>query len=126
MSRVAGEGAILVGTAPGSGRVPEDLPRGVVAARAHDAAAGMSGGAAQVEAADGRAVVGVAGKGTPEEELVQRHRSLEDVAAGEAEAMLDVPRGQDVPGDDGTAEVRRVVVHDPKAPVRVRLFCLFE
>src|SRR5215472_2823867 len=119
MSRVAGEGAILVGTAPGSGRVPEDLPRGVVAARAHDAAAGMSGGAAQVEAADGRAVVGVAGEGAPEEELIRRHRSLEDVAAGESEALLDVPRGEHLPGDDRAAEVRRVIVHGPKAAVRV-------
>src|SRR5690348_14222142 len=77
----AGSRVIVAGTAfsPGEGirctcsasGIPQHLPRGVVAAGAHDAAAGVGGGAAEVEAAEGGPVVGVTGDGAQEEELVE-------------------------------------------------------
>src|SRR5262249_15184623 len=97
--------------------IAKDLAGGVVAAGAHDAAAGVGGGAAEVEAAHGGAVVGVAGDGTEEEELRRRHRSLEDVAAGEAEAALDVERGEDLAVEDGAAEVWGVLIHEGETAV---------
>src|SRR6185437_12638579 len=72
--------------------VAQHLARGVVAARAHDAASGVRGRAAQVQVLHRRPVVGVAGYGSQEEKLRERHRALEDVAARKREAPLDVQR----------------------------------
>src|SRR5262249_59232152 len=74
-------------------RVAEDLAGCIVPAGAHDAAPRVGGRAAQVEPLQRRAVVSEAGKRTHEEELVERHRPLEDVASGEPEALLDVLGG---------------------------------
>ena len=100
----------------------EHFPRGVPARRAHDAAAGVGGRAAQVEALDGRAVVGVADDGAEQEELVQRHRALEDVAAGQVEGLLQVERRQHLPGDDRLLEVRRVLVRAGRSSGRRTFF----
>src|SRR5690348_13870157 len=56
---------------------PEDLAGCVEARRAHDASAGVGGGAAQVEALDRRPVPRVAGDGAEREELARGHRALE-------------------------------------------------
>src|SRR6516165_1248130 len=68
----------------------EDLAGGVEAGGADDAAAGVGGGAAQEQA-----------RHRPQgEQLVQRHRPLKDVAAGQAEDALQVRRRQHLAGDD--------------------------
>src|ERR1051325_8188593 len=68
--------------------VAEDLPRRVVSARPHDAAARVRRRAAEVQPFDGRAVVGVSGQRPQAEELRQRHAPREDVPAREPEAAL--------------------------------------
>ncbi len=59
----------------------KNFPRRIQTRRPHDAAAGMGGGAAEVEAAHRRAIAGVPGDGAEREELARDHRALEDVAA---------------------------------------------
>src|SRR3954468_5882438 len=81
--------SLLLAAIAASGRpaapVLQDLVGGVLPVGAHDAAAGMRRRAAHVEAADRRAVVGPPGRGSQEEQLLQRQLSLEDVAFREAE-----------------------------------------
>src|SRR5206468_6108413 len=77
--------------APG---VAQDLARGVPSVRARDAAAGMRPGAAQVEPADRRSIVGPAPDRPEEQQLVGRHVTVERVAAGEAEEPLEIKRRQ--------------------------------
>src|ERR1043165_6186830 len=57
-----------------------DLACRVSAGDAHDAASGVGCGAAQVEIADRRAVVGKADHRAQEEELIEVHGPLKDVA----------------------------------------------
>ena len=68
----------------------------------------MAGGAAQVEAADRRAVVGPAGDGAEAEQLVGVHRPLHDVAAGDAERALQIERREDLAMFDRARHVGRV------------------
>src|SRR5580693_7129454 len=63
--------------------IPQHLGRGVLAAGADHAAAGVGRTAAEIQSCERRAVIAVAGHRAEVEELVQRHGSLEDVAAGE-------------------------------------------
>ena len=88
--------------------IAEDFFSRVFAAGAEDAAAGVAGGAAQVQAADRRAVVGPAGDGAEAEELMGVHRALHDVAAGDAERALQVERREDLAVLDRARHVRRV------------------
>jgi hypothetical protein len=60
----------------------QHAPRGVVAAGAYHAAAGMRAGAAEVEAVDRRRVLGQQGRGPHERHLVEALLALEDRAAG--------------------------------------------
>ena len=70
--------------------------RGIASGRAHDAAAGMRGRAAHVEAVDRRLVLRPAGHGPQEEELLERQLALEDVALGETPLALEVERRHDL------------------------------
>src|SRR2546426_2101530 len=88
--------------------VPQDLARGVLARGAHDAAAGMRAGAAQVETADRRAVVRPARGRTEEEQLIGGHLAVEDVPLGETEDLLQIPRAEDLARDDRLLDVRGV------------------
>src|SRR5262245_9689179 len=72
--------------------VHEDLARGVRARRGHHAAARVRAGAAHVEAPHRAAVLRVAREGAVEQELVHRQLALEDVALGEADFGLQLPR----------------------------------
>src|SRR5262245_11637541 len=69
---------------PSSFSISHHFDGGGAAAGAHDAAAGVSGAAAHVEAVYGSAVVAPAGDGAHVEELMQRHRALKDVSAGQS------------------------------------------
>src|SRR6266446_7412787 len=95
----------------------QDFSGGVASRHAHDAASGMGGGAAEIEAAHRRPISGVTREGTKREELIRDHRALEDVAAGEIERPLEVERGEHLAREDGAAEVRRVLVEQREAPV---------
>src|SRR3546814_17475545 len=68
----------------------------------------MAGGAAEVEPLDRRAVVGVAGHRTVEQHLVEGQLALADVAFGEADLALAVPRRPPLLLPEEVAEVRPV------------------
>src|SRR5215467_9027493 len=96
--------------------IAKNLVGGIVPTGAHDATAGVSGRATQVEPFDGRAIVRVSRKRTQEEELVERHGSLKYVSSGEPVAILDVLGSQNLTCDHRLPEVRSVLVHDVEAP----------
>src|SRR5262249_49894903 len=95
----------------------QDLAGRIEAGGPHDAAARVSGRAAQVQAADRGRVACVAGNRTEREELAGGHRALEDVSAGEVEDALEVGRCQHLAVYDGALEVRRVLVHHVEAAI---------
>src|ERR1700761_1601901 len=72
------------------GEVREQGRGGVAAVQGDHAAGGVGGGAAEVDARDRRAR-----READLPHLVGRHLALEDVAAGEADALLDVGRAED-------------------------------
>src|SRR2546421_2426804 len=73
---------------PATAPVGEDFMRRVVTRRAHHAAAGVCARAAQVERRDRRAVLRPAGQRAHEEELIDRHVAVKNVAAGERILLL--------------------------------------
>ena len=64
-------------------RVAQHFLGGVFPTGAHYAAAGMRGGAAQIEIRDRCAMIGPAGDRAEREQLAERHGALEDVPAGQ-------------------------------------------
>ena len=56
----------------------------------------MGAGPAQVEVRHRHAVVGMAQDGPGAEKLIEGHLAVEDVAIDEAEAALQIERGQDL------------------------------
>ena len=68
------------------------FPGRVATASTHHAAARMGGTAAEVEAVEGSTVIGPAGDRSQIEQLVQRHGTLEDVAAGQTKGPFEVDR----------------------------------
>src|ERR1700688_5217469 len=86
--------------------IPKDHAGGVVAGGAGDAAAGMRAAAAVVEALQGPPIVGVAEHRPRREQLVQRQRAVEDIAAEQAELPLEVERRQDLPADHAFPKTR--------------------
>ena len=91
--------------------IPEDRARGIVAGGAGDAAAGMRAGAAMVEALQGPAIIGVAEHRPGREQLVERQRAVEDIAAEQPEMALQIERRQRPAGRSRCGEARRVLVH---------------
>src|SRR5579885_2069945 len=63
---------------------------GIVAGRAHDAAAGVGAGATEVQTLDGRAIASAFGGGPQREKLVGRDLAVKDVAVGHAVTLLNV------------------------------------
>jgi hypothetical protein len=68
----------------------QDGARRVAAGRAHDAAAGVAAGTAEIEAGDGRRVVCRARYRTQHEELVEGELAVMPVAAADPHPALDV------------------------------------
>ena len=81
----------------------------------------MRAGAAQIQAADGRPVARPARHRAHREHLVQAHLAVEDVAAGDAEAALQVERRQHLPVLDDGADVGRVLLDQRDHAVAERL-----
>src|SRR5947209_3512715 len=80
--------------------VLQNFPARVRAGRAGDAAAGVRARAAEVEAAQGRAVLRPADEGAEGVELVERHLAVERVAAGESVLAFEVCRRDDLAAED--------------------------
>jgi hypothetical protein len=70
--------------------IPQDHLRRVVAGSAGDAAAGVGAAAAVIKALQGPTIIGMAEHRTRREQLVQRQRAMEDIAAEQAELALQV------------------------------------
>src|SRR3954453_17885024 len=74
--------------------VGQDRAGGVVAGRTSDAAAGVRARAAKIEALERTAIVGIAEHRPRPEQLIERQRAMENVAAGETEYPFEVERAQ--------------------------------
>src|SRR5687767_14791658 len=66
--------------------------------------------AAKIEARERHSVIGVTEHRPVREELVEAHLAVEDVAADQAEAALEIERRQRQPADDAGGEARRKTV----------------
>jgi hypothetical protein len=105
--------------------IPQNLPRGVPAAGAHDAAAGVRGGSAEVEALHRRAVVRVPAHRPETEHAVQVHRSLHDVAARDAPHAFHVRRRDHHAVQHARLEAGAYSFQDVEAAVRELVFLDF-
>src|SRR5215204_1977124 len=74
--------------------IGEDCARGVMARRAGDTAPRMRARATEVESLERAAIVGIAEHRTRPEQLVERQGAVKDVAAGQAEHLLEIERRQ--------------------------------
>src|SRR5579863_7807964 len=103
--------------------VPEYLARRVMARNAGHAAARMGRGAALVEAADRRAVVGPVWHRALPEELIGTQLTVKDMSLWKANDPLQVRRYQELEIDDLPGEARRHLVDDRERRAReIRLF----
>src|ERR1700758_396392 len=75
--------------------IPQDHPRGVVAGRAGDTAAGMRAAAAVIKTLQRAAIIGMAEHRPRREQLIERQRAVEDVSAKQPELALEVERRKD-------------------------------
>ena len=82
--------------------------RRIMPRRAGHAAAGMRARPAQVEALERHPIVGRADHRPGAEQLVEAHLAVEDVAADQAEAPLEVERRMDLPPEHRLGEARRM------------------
>src|SRR5690242_21821498 len=96
--------------APAS-RIAQNLRCRIASRYPGDAAAGMRARAAQIQTGDRHPVVGVAEHRPSGEELVERERAVEDVAAGQAELAFEVERRQHTSPEHAAREVRRNAIH---------------
>src|SRR3546814_11945108 len=83
---------------------------GIAPRRAADAAARMRAGAAQIQTRQRRAVITPARHRPETEQLMQRHRAMKDVAAGQRETSFEFERRQQLAMQDRCAEIWRVSV----------------
>src|SRR4051794_21563712 len=97
---------------PAAPRAPigKDRLRSIVARSPRDSAAGVRSGPAQVEALERHPVIRRADHRPRAEQLIEAHLAVEDVAADEPEAALEVEWRMDLPADDRLGETRRVRV----------------
>src|SRR5687768_13876869 len=97
-----------------AGRVMPRCPR--------DSAAWMSTRSAQIQTLERHPVVGRTDHRPGAEQLVEPHLAVEDVAADQAEAALEVERRMNLPPKHRRGEARRVRVHRRDDRVRGFLF----
>src|SRR4029077_3642163 len=74
--------------------IGQQPPGGEPSRAAQDSGAGMRSGAAQVETRDRRAVAAPTGHGPHEQYLVEAQLAMRERTLAEAEALLEVERGQ--------------------------------
>ncbi len=86
------------------------ISRGVVARGAGDAAARVRARAAEIQALDRHAVVGVPRRGPQGVDLVRVQGAVEDVAAAQPELALEIERREHLAPDHRAREVGRVAL----------------
>src|SRR5436305_10689328 len=84
--------------------------RRIVTGRAGDPAAGMGARPAQIEALQRHSIVGRADHRARAEQLVEAHLAMENVAADQPEAALEIERRVDLPADYRLREAWRVAI----------------
>src|ERR1700684_3311506 len=104
-----------------SGCLANECTRGIAAGDAHDAAARVTAGAAQVQPPQWRAILGGTGHRSHDEELVERQRSAMPVSAADARLPLDVRRSQQLRGFDAGAQPGRAALERIDDQVREAL-----
>src|SRR3984893_3202877 len=82
--------------------------RRVMSRCASHSAAGMGTRAAQIESGDRHAVIGVSQHWARGKELIERQRTMEDVAVGQAEDALQIEWRETLPPDHARFEARRI------------------
>ena len=76
--------------------ISQDGARGIMARRAGDAAAGMGAGTAVIKPLQRPAIVGMAEHRPRREQLIERQRAVENVAAEQSEISFQIERRQDL------------------------------
>src|ERR1700733_9510720 len=100
---MAGDSAVRSRSAS-SGRLANERTRRIATGDAHDAAARVTAGTAQVQPAQWRAILRGTRHRSHDEELVERQLSVMPVSAADAKLPLDVRRGQQLRGFDAGAQ----------------------
>jgi len=90
--------------------VTQDFSSGIVAWRTGDAASRMASRTAQIETRDRTSIIRVTQHRTRREDLPQIERSVEDVAADQAECPLKIERGKDLARQDRAPEIRCMII----------------
>src|SRR3546814_1393758 len=90
---------------------------GIAPRRAADAAARMRAGAAQIQTRQRRAVITPARHRPETEQLMQRHRAMKDVAAGQRETSFEFERRQQR-SEEHTSELQSLM------RISYAVFCL--
>src|SRR5206468_11330734 len=91
--------------------VGEHRARGIMPRRSGYPAAGMRARTAKIEALQRHSVIGRADHRPGAAQLVEAHLAVEDVAADQAEAALEVERGVDLPPEHRLGKAWRVRIH---------------
>src|SRR5688572_3437426 len=79
--------------------IGEHRLRGVMTGSTGHSATRMGARAAQIESRQRHSIVGGADHRTGAEQLIEAHLAVEDVAADQAEAALEIERRMDLPAD---------------------------
>ena len=90
--------------------VAQDFPSGIVAWRTGDAASRMASRTAQIETRDRTSIIRIAQHRTRREDLPQIERSVENIAADEAECSLKIERGKNLARQHRAPEIRRMII----------------
>src|ERR1039458_7168111 len=99
----------------------QHLARAVKPRCAHHAAAGMRARTAKIQALNGSAIARPPGHRTHREHLVQAHLAMKNIAAGDAEAPLQVERSQYLAMFHNPPDVGRILFDERHHPVAKRL-----
>src|ERR1700683_3605548 len=93
-----------------SGCLANECTRGIAAGDAHDAAARVTAGAAQIQPVQWRAILGGTGHRSHDEELIKRQLGVMPVSAADAKLRLDVCRSEQLRGFDAGAQPGRAAL----------------
>src|SRR5215475_12838490 len=107
---------------PSAFQITQYLARGVESRRAHHASARMRARTAKKKIPDRRSVLRPPGHGAHEEQLVEVHLAVKDVAAGQAVLSLHVERRNHLAMQDDVSDIRRVFGQSVDAAVGEPLF----
>src|SRR4051812_11031937 len=104
--------------------IGQDRAGGVVAGCAGDAAAGVGARAAKIKALERAAIIGIAEHRPCPEQLIERQRAMENIAATETEYPFEVEWAQYLAAEHAVLETRRIAIDGVDHQVGHRLAML--